>query len=143
MLLEVREQYHRQVSVFSGKEFNVDAEQRLSGYCDFLVSASPVQTVITAPVLIVAESKRGELELGFGQCVAGMIGAQQFNQRSAIAPQVSTIYGTTTNGTLWRFFKLEGTTLTIDLTEYAIPPVNYVLGVLYMMLQKPSSIVGH
>jgi len=35
----------------------------------------------------------------------------------------STIYGSVTSGNLWTFLKLEAQTLTLDLTEYLIPPV--------------------
>lgn len=72
-LLEVREQIYKQISVFSGREFNVDPPRGLNGYCDFLVSQDPQQLILNAPVLIVAEAKKGDLDLGMGQCVAAMV----------------------------------------------------------------------
>lgn len=38
ILMELREQCDRSISVFSGREFNVDLERGLSGDCDFLIS---------------------------------------------------------------------------------------------------------
>jgi hypothetical protein len=43
---------------------------------------------------------------------------------------MSTIYRSITNGTAWRFIKLEGQTLTIDLNDYPVSPVEVLLGML-------------
>jgi hypothetical protein len=40
LLLEVRRVLNLTISVFSGEEFNVDAEIGLNGVCDFLISQS-------------------------------------------------------------------------------------------------------
>jgi hypothetical protein len=127
-LLEVREQVNQKISVFSGREFNIDASRGLNGYCDFLVSQDPQQLIINAPVLMIAEAKKGDLDLGMGQCVASMVAAQIFNtdhQRS-----IPVVYGTVTSGTLWRFLRLENQDLTVDLTDYAIEPIDRLLGIL-------------
>ncbi|MBW4583059.1 MAG: hypothetical protein KME42_26120 [Tildeniella nuda ZEHNDER 1965/U140] len=131
VLLEVRALRQQQISVFAGKEFNVNPVQKLNGYCDFLVSLSPVQSVIQAPVAIVAEAKRGILENGLGQCVAGMVAAQQFNQKHKL--EIPLVYGSVTDGSKWKFVKLQAQQLTIDVTEYDIVPVERLLGILMMM----------
>ncbi len=41
-----------------------------------------------------------------------------------------------TSGTAWRFLKLEGQTLTIDLSDYPVPPVEPLLGMLVWMVQS-------
>jgi hypothetical protein len=41
VLLAVRRILDRQISVFSGEEFNVDVSVGLNGVCDFLISRSP------------------------------------------------------------------------------------------------------
>jgi hypothetical protein len=133
VLLEVREQLQRRISVFSGREFNVDASQGLTGYCDFLVSRAAQQTVITAPTTIVVEAKKGDLSLGLGQCAAEMVAAQRFNQQRD--RPLPAIYGAVSSGTLWQFLRLQGQELTIDLTEYSLPPVETVLGLLIAMTQ--------
>ena len=128
ILLEVREHQRRRVSVFSGKDFTVDPAAGLNGYCDYLISLSATQSVITAPVVVIAEAKKGDVDLGLGQCVAGMVGAQRFNlTHNQPLPKV---YGAVTSGTVWKFLALEGQTLQLDLTEYAVPPVDTVLGIL-------------
>ncbi len=131
VLLEVRAQRQQQISVFAGKEFNVNPAQKLNGYCDFLVSLSPVQSVIQAPIAIVAEAKRGILENGLGQCVAGMVAAQQFNQKHKL--DIPLVYGSVTDGSKWKFVKLQAQQLTIDVTEYDLVPLERLLGILMTM----------
>lgn len=63
-----------------------------------------------------------------------MVAAQRFNQ--AKQQPVTTIYGCVSSGTQWRFLKLEGTTVTIDLLDYSLPPVEQILAVLVWMVQK-------
>jgi hypothetical protein len=70
ILLEVRGLVHDQVSVFSGVEFNVDAEQGLIGVCDFLFSKSTQQLYLEAPVLIVVEAKNENFKQGIAQACA-------------------------------------------------------------------------
>jgi hypothetical protein len=45
------------------------------------------------------------------------------------------IYGVVSNGLQWQFLKIEGDVVTIDLTVYALPPVDRVLGVITWMLR--------
>lgn len=131
VLLEVRALRQQQISVFAGKEFNVNPAQKLNGYCDFLVSLSPVQSIIQAPVAIGAEAKRGILENGLGQCVAGMVAAQQFNQKHNL--EIPLVYGSVTDGSKWKFVKLQAQQLTIDVTEYDLVPIERLLGILMAM----------
>jgi hypothetical protein len=128
LLVETRELLQRKISFFSGTDFTVDSTLGLNGVCDFLISQSPEQVIITAPIAVIVEAKKGELDSGLGQCVAEMLGAQTFNEQQGNS--VSTIYGVVTSGSLWRFLKLEQHTVTFDLKEYALPPVEQVLGLL-------------
>jgi hypothetical protein len=63
-----------------------------------------------------------------------MVAAQRWNERSG-HPKPS-LYGAVTSGSLWQFLKLEQNTITVDLTEYTVPPVEQVLGILVQALQK-------
>jgi hypothetical protein len=128
VLLEVREILKRQVSLFSGNDFTVDPSLGLSGVCDYLFSKSAEQMVIRAPVAVIIDAKKSDLTSGMGQCVAEMVAAQTFNQQQGNA--IATIYGSVTSGSLWRFLKLENQTVTFDLKEYAMPPVEQILGIL-------------
>jgi hypothetical protein len=134
VLLEARRLVDKQVQLFSGEEFDVDRAQGLNGLCDFLFSRSESRLTIEAPVLMIVEAKRGELELGLGQCVAEMVAAQIYNQKQE--QPIATIYGSVTSGKLWQFLKLEGSIVTVDLTVYPLMPVQKVLGILKWMLEN-------
>jgi len=43
ILAELRERSNQQISLFSGLEFNIDEAQGLTGRCDYIISASPLQ----------------------------------------------------------------------------------------------------
>ena len=131
VLLEVREILQRQISLFSGSDFTVDPALGLNGTCDYLISQSAEQMVIRAPVAIIIEAKKGDLTSGMGQCVAEMLAAQKFNQQQGNA--ITTIYGSVTTGSLWRFLKLDNQRVTFDLKEYTMPPVDTILGILVQM----------
>ena len=134
VLVEVRRFLERQVSFFSGEDFTVDESLGLKGRCDFLLSRSPEMLAIEAPVVIIVEAKQADLKTGLGQCLAEMVAAQRFNQEHN--QQISTIYGSVSNGTQWQFLKLEGQTATIDLSVYSLPPVEQILGFLVWMVQQ-------
>lgn len=136
VLLEVRKLVHNSVELFSGEEFSVDKERGLNGLCDFLFSRSTTPYLIQAPVLMLVEAKRGELDLGLGQCIAEMVAAQLFNASKGRA--IPVIYGSVTSGRLWQFLKLEDKNVTIDPNEYQIMPVERVLGILKWMIDSQS-----
>ena len=69
-----------------------------------------------------------------GQCIAEMVAALKFNEMNNQA--MTTVYGIVSSGTAWRFLKLQGKTVTIDLTDYPLPPVEKILGILVWMLQS-------
>lgn len=122
---------------FSREEFNVEPEVGLAGFCDFLIGLSPEQLFIEAPAVVIVEAKKENLKGGLGQCIAEMIAAQRFNAK--YEKPIATIYGSVTSGNLWTFLKLEDSTVTIDLTEYLISPVEQVLGILVWMISSHSA----
>lgn len=134
VLLEVRRIFNQQIGVFSGEEFNVDSTVGLNGVCDFLISRSSEQLDIEAPAVIVVEAKKEDLKVGLGQCIAEMVAAQKFNENKGRS--IKTIYGIVSSGTQWRFLKMEGTTVTIDFTDYPLPPVEQILGFLVWMVRE-------
>jgi hypothetical protein len=134
VLLEVRKILNRQISLFSGVEFTVDSACGLNGVCDFLLSNSPEQLEIEAPAVIIIEAKKADLNPGIPQCIAEMVAAQRFNE--ANNQPLSAIYGCVTNGTVWRFLQLIDQVVTIDMTDYPLPPVEYILGVLVWMMSS-------
>ncbi|NJN49565.1 MAG: hypothetical protein HC805_07100 [Alkalinema sp. RL_2_19] len=134
VLFELRRVLNRQISFFSGEDFTVDATVGLSGVCDFLISRSSEQLLLEAPAVVIVEAKKDNIKAGFGQCIAEMIAAQRFNQ--AAGHPLHTVYGTVTTGNIWTFLQLQDTTVTIDLTDYLLMPVENLLGILVWMMQQ-------
>src|SRR5712691_3682960 len=81
LLADLRTQLHHQISIFSGIDFTVDADQGLVGFCDFILSRSPEQQFLRSPVAAIVEAKNENLKTGLGQCIAEMIAARLFNER--------------------------------------------------------------
>lgn len=136
VLVELREHFDCRISLFSGIDFNVDAESGLTGVCDFLISASPRQSFLEAPVIILVEAKRDDLLIGLGQCVAEMVAAQRFNAEKG--NDIRCIYGATTSGTDWKFLKLEAERLYIDMAIYTIERCDRILGILSSMVTQKA-----
>ena len=134
ILLEVRRKLNNEISLFSGVDFNVDNQQGLNGFCDFLISLSKEQLFIRAPIITLVESKNENLKLSLAQCIAEMLAAQLFNEQKQNAIKI--VYGAVTIGTIWQFLKLEDKTISIDLTEYYIKDVKKILGILISAIKQ-------
>ena len=89
MLLELRRIFDRKISFFSGIEFNIDKERGLNGFCDFLISCSPEQLFVKAPVIAIVEAKNENIMSGIGQCIAEMVAAQHSMYKTATMCQQS------------------------------------------------------
>jgi hypothetical protein len=127
---------HPEISIFSGREFNVDAARGLTGFVDFLIARSSVQAFISLPVVVVVEAKKSDLASGHGQCAAEMIAAQIKNSLKE-ADEVrwmlkDGILGVVSTGSLWQFLILEERRLTLDLVEYSISELSTLLGIFEM-----------
>ena len=136
VLVEFYLHFESRVSLFSGIDFNVDADEGLTGVCDFLVSLSPQRFDLEAPVIALVEAKNADVKLGVGQCVAAMVAAQRFNADAG--NDIRCVYGATTSGMDWLFLKLEGQTLSIDLTVYPIAQCDKILGILASMVSQAA-----
>lgn len=138
ILAEVRRQADHPVSLFSGIEFNVVPERGLKGFCDYILSRSPEQYYVTAPVAIIVEAKNENIIAGLGQCLAAMVAAQVFNQRAETS--VETVYGAVTTGTNWKFITLTDTQVAIDLDEYYINQIDKILAILMQPLRPEPAL---
>ena len=127
MLIEVRKILHRQISLFSGVEFQVDAALGLNGVCDYIISKSTNQVYVSAPAVMIVEAKNENIKGGLAQCIAAMVAAQLFNDREGSG--VTTVYGVVTTGTNWRFLKLEADIVYLDQREYYIDNAGVILGI--------------
>ena len=136
VLIELREHFERRISFFSGIDFSVEPENGLTGVCDFLVSLSPDQLSLKAPIIIIVEAKNADPTNGLGQCIAEMLAAQRFNAERG--NDIQRVYGTTTTGTEWLFLKLEGQKLHIDMIGYHITQCDKILGILASMVEQKA-----
>lgn len=134
ILLDVKQKIQPKISLFSGKDLTVDPSQELNGECDFIISLSPEQLFITAPIITLVEAKKEDIIGGLGQCAAQMLGAQIFNQREE--NKISSVYGAVTTGTVWRFLRLSDRLLDIDNKEYYIGDVCKILGIFHWIISS-------
>jgi hypothetical protein len=137
ILFELKSLLENQVSLFSGREFNVDTALGLTGYCDFLISQSMEQLLIEAPVLALVEAKNDNIASGLGQCMAEMIAAQMFNDRKG--HPIEWVYGVVTTGTNWKFLRLRERAIEVDLNEYFLNDLGKLLGILQFCVEVPSN----
>lgn len=133
VLVEVRRQLGRSVSLFSGVDFTVDASRGLAGTCDWIFSRSPEQLVVEAPVIAIVEAKKDDLKAGLAQCLAETVAARIFNEQRGHTQ--GPVYGVVTTGSNWKFLRLVGDEATIDLAEYYLREVDRVVGILVHMLR--------
>jgi hypothetical protein len=128
VLIEIKNLFSEEISLFSGVDFNVEPERGLNGVYDFIISKSPEQLFITFPIVTIVEAKNENIKVGLGQCVAEMIAAQLFNQKEG--NDIDVIYGIVTTGNMWKFLKLQNQIVYIDFSEYYIKDIQKILGIL-------------
>ncbi len=128
-----------QVSLFSGRNFNVDTSRGLTGFCDFILTHNPDKLTIKAPVLVIVEAKNENINDGLAQCIAEMFAAQIVNQKN-LEENIKTVYGTVTTGQVWRFLSIDNTQqVKVDLNERYLTPLNELLGILVAIASIPNS----
>jgi hypothetical protein len=137
ILLELTRNFKEQISLFSGVDFTVDIARGLNGNCDFLISRSPELLILSAPVVVIVEAKKENINNGLGQCTAEMYAARLFNEREG--NEVAEIYGAVTTGEVWKFLKLKNQTISIDLSEYFLNDINKILGILAHSIKTMNS----
>jgi len=135
IMMEVRRLFNGQMAFFSGIDFTVDVSLGLNGYCDYILSRSPDQMFLTAPIVCMVEAKNERIVSAYGQCLAEMIAAQKFNQadqdqEQTQAHDMMTIWGAATTGSIWRFLRLQGNQAFVDADEYQVSQIAKLLGIL-------------
>jgi len=101
LLREVYKKYCSMYSLWIQKSVSYDDD--LTGTPDYIISSKSElgKTVLETPLVIVAEAKKNDFELGWGQCMAEMVAAQKINNNADFP-----VYGIVTDGKLWEFGKL-------------------------------------
>ncbi len=134
---ELRRHNHFTISFYSGYMFDVQPENGLTGYCDYLFTTETQSIDIKAPVFCIVEAKNRSVEEGIAQAGASMIAAKIFNERKQRPTEA--IFGCVTTAYEWIFLKLDNNILEIDITqrysleEHSLP---YLLGVLQAIVQE-------
>ena len=116
------------VSLLSGVALDVDPAADLAGVCDFVLGYSPQLNYVMKPVAIIAQAKDDNLMPALGPCAAAMVAAQGFN--ALRNQEITVVYGAVCNGACWKFLRLSGATLEVDLDIYAITEPDRILGII-------------
>ncbi len=137
ILLELRRQHPGKLGFFSGTEFSVEPEAGLSGYCDYILTASADLYEVRAPVAVLVEAKNEDIKGGLAQCLAEMVAAYRFNQQQG--NDILAVYGAVTTGIIWKFLRLSYPTAAIDLDEYYVKESGKILGILSLPFQSKGT----
>lgn len=127
ILLATQELSGGTIAIFSGQRLDVDPAIGLVGECDFILAATLPLPGLRAPLVTIVEAKKHDIEGGIWQCIAQMVGAQVFNERSG--RPVAEVYGCVTNGDVWQFLRLAGKVAAIDRARYYMDNVGGILAV--------------
>jgi len=138
VLYELRKYEQKNVSFFSGIDFNIDETKGLNGICDYIISLSKEQFFLDIPIITIVEAKNEKINLGLPQCISEMKAAQIFNQTKGNR-QLKKIFGVVTTGSNWKFLILEHNTVTIDLKEFFIQDVKKIMAIFHDMIEKSSN----
>jgi hypothetical protein len=138
VLLAGRELSGDRFAIYSGQRLDVDPSRGLTGECDFILAASEPVLPLRAPIAVVVEAKKNDIEGGLGQCVAQMFAADQFNQAAGRAG--SSVFGCVTSGEVWQFLKLVGQEALMDRRRYYIDSVDHILGVIRAIVDEGEGI---
>jgi hypothetical protein len=137
ILLACRDLVSGDLSIYSGQRLDVDADLGLVGECDYILALTPPVPRLRAPLVTVLEAKRGDIELGLGQCVAQMVGARLFNEHAGRQP--GPVFGAVTTGESWQFLRLKDSTVTLHRERLFIAGVGGILAALQSILTTVTS----
>ena len=140
VLLELRRGLGNRFSLFSGLEWDVDSGRGLNGYCDFIITTGESQFVLGAPFVAIAEAKNDVIRTGLGQCIASMYAAQLCNQQARVP--IETVHGVVSTGAAWKFLRLRGNVITLDVPEYYVDNLPKIMGILKQIVEGPFGAAG-
>ena len=124
------------LAIFSGQRLDVDPSRGLVGECDFILAHSPPVPPLRAPLAVIVEAKKNDIESGLGQCIAQMVGAAEFNQA---AGEPGPIQGCVTTGEVWQFLRLEANQAIIDRRRYYLDDLPGILAAIQTMITANPS----
>ena len=133
ILREVYKRFHERYSFWIQKAIAYD--DKLNGTPDYLIATRSAlgKTVLELPLVIVVEAKKNDFEQGWGQCLAELVAAQKINGNPNKA-----VYGIVTDGELWKFGKLVGSTFTSNREGYTVGDLAELFGAIHFVFQAIS-----
>jgi hypothetical protein len=126
------------LTIYSGQRLDVDPEHGLVGECDYILALTPPVPRLRAPRVTIVEAKKGDIEASLGQCVAQMVAARMFNERTGETSRP--MFGCVTTGEVWQFLRLDGTTVTAARERLFLDNVGGILAALQAILQGTSTV---
>jgi len=119
LIAELWAEHH--CGIFSGASLNVDTSKQLNGELDFAISKED-SVELKDPILVIVESKKGELKDGLYQLCAEMYAAM------ILGNDGHDIYGILTTGMLWQFLKLAkgDRSVYLDTVTYGMNEIDVV-----------------
>lgn len=136
VLMDVVRLTRKGVAIFTGVNLDVDRIQGLNGVCDDLLANPVYQLFITRPLVAIVEAKKEDLVAGLGQCIAEMVAARIFNAKDRESQR--TVFRVVTAGNVWKFLKLDGSTASVDRSEYHLSQIEKILGIFVSMVRFSS-----
>jgi len=136
VLIEVIKCLNNTISLFSGINLDIDKQKNLNGFCDFIISRSPEQYFLKAPIITIVEAKNENIPSGIGQCIAEMVASRLFNEKNG--ESIDTIYGVVTTGNIWKFLKSKEKQVFVDKKEYHINIPKKIIGILVEMVKEKA-----
>lgn len=131
VLKEVWKQYRQHFILWSHQFLSADAE--LSGFPEYaLAKRSPLgKVVFDKPYFLLVEAKQDNFEGAWAQCLSEMVAAQRINENPDI-----TVFGITSNGNVWEFGQLKGTTFTQNPSFYTIQELDQLFAAINYIFQQ-------
>ena len=131
ILVEIAEFYRDKITLFSGEELDVNAEDDLSGECDFFFILSPNKPFVDSPIITLVEAKDEDMEYGVAQCAAQLYGTKLFNESEG--KDIPILFGCATDGVEWKFIRFENNIFYIDNKIYT--DLKEILGVWHHIIK--------
>ena len=112
---------------------------RLNGTPDYLIATKSAlgKTVLETPLVMIVEAKKNDFEQGWGQCLAELVAAQKINEDENLA-----VYGIVTDGKLWEFGRLIGTTFSKNTESFTVDHLARLFGALNLIFQVAAQPVN-
>ena len=138
ILVAGRELCDEQFAIFSGQRLDVDPDRGLVGECDFILAVGPALPPLRAPLMVIVEAKKNDVEGGTGQCIAEMEAARQFNEESGRT--AVPVFGCVTTGETWQFLRLADGVALLDRRRYYLDNVSGILGMIQAIYQASVNV---